>query len=73
MIRKRRLLIDTDTASDDAVALITALRSPEIEVLGITVVAGNVAVEQATIRQSCAGLRCQCSAGPQSHSCADLR
>ena len=48
MIRKRRLLIDTDTASDDAVALIMALRSPEIEVLGITVVAGNVSVEQAT-------------------------
>src|SRR3954449_7225589 len=48
MIRKRRLLIDTDTASDDAVALIMALRCPEIEVLGITVVAGNVAVEQAT-------------------------
>jgi purine nucleosidase len=48
MIRKRRLLIDTDTASDDAVALIMALRSPEVEVLGITVVAGNVAVEQAT-------------------------
>ena len=37
IIRKRRLLIDTDTASDDAVALIMALRSPEIEVLGITV------------------------------------
>jgi purine nucleosidase len=48
VLRKRRLLIDTDTASDDAVALIMALRSPEIEVLGITVVAGNVALEQAT-------------------------
>ena len=40
-------LIDTDTASDDAVALIMALRSPEIQVLAITTVAGNVAVEQA--------------------------
>lgn len=40
-------LIDTDTASDDAVALIMALRSAEIEVLAITAVAGNVAVEQA--------------------------
>ena len=40
-------LIDTDTASDDAVALIMALASPEIEVLAITAVAGNVAVEQA--------------------------
>lgn len=42
----RSVLIDTDTASDDAVALIMALRSPEIRVEAITVVAGNVAVEQ---------------------------
>ena len=45
---KRRFLIDTDTASDDAVALIMALRNPEIEVLAITTVAGNVPVDQAT-------------------------
>jgi inosine-uridine nucleoside N-ribohydrolase len=38
------LLIDTDTASDDAVALILALRDPAFEVLAITVVAGNVPV-----------------------------
>lgn len=44
----RRILIDTDTASDDAVALTMALRSPQVEVLAITVVAGNVALEQAT-------------------------
>jgi purine nucleosidase len=41
-------LIDTDTASDDAVALIMALRTPSVGVLAITTVAGNVAVEQAT-------------------------
>jgi len=41
-------LIDTDTASDDAVALIMALRSPEVEVVGITTVAGNVEVRQAS-------------------------
>jgi purine nucleosidase len=41
-------LIDTDTASDDAVALIMALRSPLVTVSAITVVAGNVSVEQAT-------------------------
>ena len=45
---KRTLLIDTDTASDDAVALIMALRSPEVRVAAITVVAGNVPVTQAT-------------------------
>jgi purine nucleosidase len=44
----RTILIDTDTASDDAVALIMALRSPLVEVAAITVVAGNIDVEQAT-------------------------
>ncbi|HKU26377.1 MAG TPA: nucleoside hydrolase [Candidatus Sulfotelmatobacter sp.] len=44
----RIFLIDTDTASDDAVALIMALRSPDIRVAAITVVAGNVDVQQAT-------------------------
>jgi purine nucleosidase len=45
---KRPFLIDTDTASDDAVALIMALRSAQIEVLAITTVAGNVDVQQAS-------------------------
>ena len=40
------LLIDTDTASDDAVALIMALRDPAFEVVAITVVAGNVPLPQ---------------------------
>ena len=44
---KTNLLIDTDTASDDAVALIMALRSPDVRVLAITAVAGNVNVQQA--------------------------
>jgi len=43
----RTFLIDTDTASDDAVALIMALRAPDVEVAAITVVAGNVGVDQA--------------------------
>jgi purine nucleosidase len=45
---KTPFLIDTDTASDDAVALIMALRSPQVEVLAITTVAGNVDVHQAS-------------------------
>ena len=45
---KPLFLIDTDTASDDAVALIMALRSPQVRVLAITTVAGNVDVQQAT-------------------------
>ncbi|MBV9624241.1 MAG: nucleoside hydrolase [Acidobacteria bacterium] len=44
----RAFLIDTDTASDDAVALIMALRAPDVRVVAITTVAGNVALEQAT-------------------------
>ena len=44
----RTFLIDTDTASDDAVALIMALRAPGVRVAAITVVAGNVDVHQAT-------------------------
>jgi purine nucleosidase len=43
----RNFLIDTDTASDDAVALIMALRAPDVVVRAITVVAGNVGLEQA--------------------------
>ncbi len=42
----RRLLIDTDTASDDAVALLMALRHPDCVVEAVTVVAGNVPLEQ---------------------------
>src|SRR5437764_8260624 len=45
---QQRMIIDTDTASDDAVALIMALRSPEVNVLAITTVAGNVDVAQAS-------------------------
>jgi purine nucleosidase len=44
----RDFLIDTDTASDDAVALIMALVAPDVRVRAITTVAGNVPVEQAT-------------------------
>ena len=44
----RDFLIDTDTASDDAVALIMALRAPDVRVVAITTVAGNVPVTQST-------------------------
>ena len=43
----RKFLIDTDTASDDAVAMCMALRHPDIEVVACTVVAGNVPLDQA--------------------------
>src|ERR1700734_4197690 len=44
----RNFLIDTDTASDDAVAVMMALAEPSVRVLGLTTVAGNVDLKQAT-------------------------
>lgn len=41
-------LIDTDTASDDAVAIMMALRAQHVQVAAITTVAGNVDVRQST-------------------------
>ena len=42
----RKLLIDTDTASDDAVAIVMALRERTVRVEAITVVVGNCEIEQ---------------------------
>ncbi len=43
MTTPRKIIIDTDPGQDDAVAILLALASPEdMEVLGITAVAGNV-------------------------------
>lgn len=44
----RPVLIDTDCGVDDALALILALRSPELDVRAIVTVAGNVEVERCT-------------------------
>lgn len=38
----RKIIIDTDPGQDDAVAILLALASDELELLGITCVAGNV-------------------------------
>ncbi len=42
------ILLDVDTGVDDALAIMLALRSPEVRVVGITTVSGNVAVEACT-------------------------
>ncbi len=42
MSQPRKIIIDTDPGQDDAVAILLALASPEIDLLGITCVAGNV-------------------------------
>ncbi len=44
----RRLIIDTDPGIDDAMAIYFALASPELDVVGLTTVFGNVEVELAT-------------------------
>lgn len=41
-----RIIIDTDPGQDDAFAILLALAAPELEVLGLTTVAGNVPVTQ---------------------------
>ncbi|MBO4218385.1 MAG: nucleoside hydrolase [Erysipelotrichaceae bacterium] len=48
MSEKRKLIIDTDCGSDDAVAIAMALNDPGYEVIMITTVAGNVPLQQAT-------------------------
>ena len=43
----RSIVIDTDTASDDAVALVLAVKEPSVDVRAVTVVAGNVPLDLA--------------------------
>ena len=44
----KRILVDTDPGIDDALAILLALASPEIQVEGITTIHGNCSVDQAT-------------------------
>uniref|UniRef100_A0A0E0D2B6 uridine nucleosidase n=1 Tax=Oryza meridionalis TaxID=40149 RepID=A0A0E0D2B6_9ORYZ len=45
---KKKLIIDTDPGIDDAMAIFVALRSPEVELLGLTTIFGNVYTTLAT-------------------------
>jgi inosine-uridine nucleoside N-ribohydrolase len=45
---RKRVIIDTDPGVDDALAMLLALRSPELKVEAITTVNGNVPLELAT-------------------------
>jgi inosine-uridine nucleoside N-ribohydrolase len=45
---RRRVILDVDTGVDDALAIMLAVRSPELEVLGITTVSGNVPIGRCT-------------------------
>lgn len=55
MPEMRKIIIDTDPGQDDAVAILLALGSPELEVVGITAVAGNVplALTEKNARKIC--------------------
>ena len=44
MPTRQRIIIDTDPGQDDALAILLALGSPELEILGITAVGGNVSL-----------------------------
>jgi purine nucleosidase len=58
----RKIIIDTDPGQDDAVAILLALGSPdEVEVLGITAVAGNV---QLALTQKNARIVCELANRP---------
>lgn len=58
----RKIIIDTDPGQDDAIAILLALASPEeIEVLGITAVAGNVPL---TLTERNARIVCELAGKP---------
>src|ERR671931_506327 len=42
------ILLDCDPGHDDAIALLLALASPEVELVGVTTVAGNQTLEKTT-------------------------
>ena len=44
----RKIIIDTDPGIDDAMAILFAFAHPEIELIGLTTIFGNVATELAT-------------------------
>ncbi|WP_342236719.1 nucleoside hydrolase [Inquilinus sp. OTU3971] len=48
MAETRRIIIDTDPGQDDAIAILLAMGSPELEIAGLTTVAGNVPLHLTT-------------------------
>ncbi|XP_056161258.1 probable uridine nucleosidase 2 isoform X2 [Syzygium oleosum] len=46
--KKKKIIIDTDPGIDDAMAIFVALQSPEVEVIGLTTIYGNVYTTLAT-------------------------
>jgi inosine-uridine nucleoside N-ribohydrolase len=48
MIMRQKLILDVDTGTDDAVALMTAALAPELDLIGATTVNGNTLVQNCT-------------------------
>ena len=44
--KPRKVILDVDTGSDDAIAIMAALKSDDLEVVGICTVWGNLPVEE---------------------------
>ena len=48
MANSKKILLDIDTGIDDALAILLAVNSPELELIGCSIVAGNTTVDQGT-------------------------
>ncbi|KAF3441686.1 hypothetical protein FNV43_RR15601 [Rhamnella rubrinervis] len=46
--KREKLIIDTDPGIDDSMAILMAFQTPELEILGLTTIFGNVSTEDAT-------------------------
>lgn len=44
----RKIIIDTDTGSDDAAAIMMAVAASDVEIMGVTTLGGNITLEQTT-------------------------
>ena len=66
-MERKNVIIDTDPGVDDAMALVLALRSPALNILGITTVAGNLVLEKTTRNALIVVAdRCRCTRAPLS-------
>ena len=45
-MEKQKIILDCDPGHDDAVAILLAAGSPQLDLLGITVIAGNQSLEK---------------------------
>ena len=53
-MKKRKVIIDCDPGIDDSLAIMLALQSEELEIVGITIVCGNCPVRwDSEMRKKC--------------------